>query len=545
MPRPLSALLLAALCLGAAPALPLAAQSVSGAGADATPIPKGSVRIRLAGQWDAHDRVFTDSGSRRLFGAMATDNLGTRALPQLLDAERAIQSLSGVSTFSLSLGTLEASGDVRQSVTPIALDVGITSRLSIGIVVPYVESRNNALLILNRAGTGANVGQNPAYSTTLGASARAVNGSLLRQLTAARAQLTAEISRCASALELNCDAIRANPTGAQQALTQATATLTSIGALYGDSVRGGSPVVPAVGSATQTAIVARLASLRSSMQGFGINAIADGAAPAAATIINGPGAIPRIANDTAYGLNYSTLGGTRRAGIGDIDVTATFLWLNTLGARPVQWLNAKGFGLRSQVTGGFRFGTAGADRTNDAFDVPIGEGANAILARSTTDIVLNQWFWMSGTVRVVQPLTDDVVLRQPLLVDTMLFAPSAVGRVSRTLGRRMELEVAPRLTLGRFFGISGGYLIRRHDADQLTYAASSSLPSVSAGPTTYQAYLVGMTFSTLASYVRNRSKWPIEVSYVHTEPLTGTGASVPAVATDRLELRVYTGFPRR
>jgi hypothetical protein len=60
-----------------------------------------------------------------------------------------------------------------------------------------------------------------------------------------------------------------------------------------------------------------------------------------------------------------------------------------------------------------------------------------------------------------------------------------------------------------------------------------------------QAAAVGVTFSTLASYVRGRSRFPAEVIYSHTMPLSGSGATLPAVSSDRLELRVYTGFPRR
>ena len=533
--------------LGVAPTSVIA-QSVTGAGADATPVPKGSVRIRLTGQWDAYDRVFADSGSGRLLGGLATNALGTRALPQLTAAQTAIRSLSGLPTFALSLGTLEASGDVRTSVVPFALDVGITSWLSVGVVVPYVETRNNAQLILNRDGSSATVGQNPAYSTTLGASARAVNGTLLRQLAAARSQLSAEITRCANASAANCDAIRANPTSAQQTLTQMTETMSAVVTVYGDSLRGGAPVVPILGSSVNTAILTRLSSLRTTLQGYGITSFTEGLAPSAATVINGPGAIPRIAKDSAYGLNYTTLGGTRRAGIGDIDLTASVLWLNTLGARPAQWLNATRFGVRSQVTGGFRFGAAGADRTDDAFDVPIGDGANALLLRSTSDIVFNKWFWVSGTVRVVQPMSDHVVLRQPLLVDTALFIPSIVSGASRSLGRRTELEVAPRLSFGRFFGISGGYVIRHRDADRLTYdsaAAGAGSNAVTVSAQTYQGYLLGATFSTMASYTQGRSKWPIEVLVVHTEPRSGAGQAVAAVSTDRLELRIYTGFPRR
>lgn len=524
----------------------MAAQAVTGAGADATPLPKGALRLRVMGIWDGYDKLFTSNGSRAMFSGLATNALGVRQLPQLSAAEQAIRTLSGISTFALSLGPLEASGDARQSIAPISFDLGLTQKLSVGLVVPYVESRDNALLVLNRAGSGATVGQNPAYSTTGGSTARSLNGALLRQLAQSRSLLAAEIARCVPTTATGCDAIRANPAGAQQLLQQALATQSAIVAVYGDSVRGGSPVVPISNSATQAAINARIGTLRSALVGFGITSLTDGVLPAAAIVVNGPGAIARIATDSAYGLDYPTLGGTRRAGIGDIDLTASYLWLNTLGDRPAQWLAAKQFGVRSQVTAGWRFGTAGADRTDAAFDVPIGDGANALLARSTTDVVLNRFVWMSGTLRVVQPFSDHAVLRQPLLTDSTFFLPSVASRATRSLGRHLDVELAPRLMLGQFFGLSGGYQYRRADADRYEFGATDSLPATSfdIGARTSQAYMFGATFSTLSSYARGRSKWPVEVLYVHIAPITGSG-DAPAISTDRLELRVYTGFPRR
>lgn len=525
----------------------LSAQAIAGSGFDAIPLPKGVVRLRVVGIWDGYDRVFTASGSRPLYSGLATVALGVRQLPQLTAAEQAIRTLSGSASFALSLGALEASGDARQSITPMSFELGLSRTLSVGVVVPYVESRDNALLVLNRVGAGATVGQNPAFSSTAGRTARSANGALLQQLAQARTQLSAEIVRCALATATGCDAIRASPASATQLVQQALATQTAIATLYGDSVRGGAPVVPISNSATQAAINLRIASLRTAFAGLGVTSLAEGLLPASALIVNGPGAISRIAGDSAYGLNYHVLGGTRRAGIGDIDVTASYLWLNTLGERPVQWLAAKGFGVRSQVTGGWRFGTAGADRSEAAFDVPIGDGANALLARSTTDVVFNRFVWMSGTVRVVQPLGDRVVIRRPLLADSALFAPSTVAGASRSLGRRLDVELAPRLMLGHFFGVSGGYLYRRSDADQFTFSATDSLSAstVSIGSRAYQAYMFGVTFSTMSSYVRGRSKWPIEVIYTHATPITGSGDATPAVSTERLEFRFYTGFPRR
>ena len=522
------------------------AQAVAGAGTDATQLPKWALRIRVAGNWDGHKALFGPRGSQPLYHGVSSNALGTRELPQLRATEQAIRALSGIATFALSLGALEASGDARQSITPMSFELGVTRKLSIGLLVPYVESRDNALLILNRAGTGATVGQNPAYSASGGTVARATNGTLLRQMAQARLALAAEITRCIPIAAAGCDAIRANPSAAQQLVTQALSTQAAIAAVYGDSVRGGAPLIPINNSVAQSAINASIGALRTAFAGFGISTISEGVLPAAAVIVNGPGAIARIVKDSAYGLDYQVLGGTRRAGIGDVDLTASYQWLNTLGERPAQWLAAAGLGYRSQITAGWRFGTAGADRTEAAFDVPIGDGANALIARSTTDVVFNRWLWMSGTVRVVQPFGDQVVTRRPRLEDSALFVPSSVERAGRTLGRRLDVELAPRLMLGRFFGLSGGYLYRQWGGDQFTFGASDSLPATTKSTSTraIQSLMFGATFSTLSSYVQSRSKWPVEVLYFHLTPIAGSGGA-PVQSSDRLELRVYTGFPRR
>lgn len=526
---------------------PLWAQAVAGVGADARPLPAGTVRIGIAGDWSGYDRRLDAGRPVPVLGALNVAALGTTALPQLAGAQDAVRRLSGLSSFSLSLGPLEASGDIRRSATPIAVDIGLTSRLALSVVVPYVESRNTALLILNRDGTGATVGQNPAYSSTLGTAARAVNGALLRQLTDAAAALSAAVIRCAAPTALNCDAIRANPTGVQTLLTRAAQAQTDVTTLYGSATRGGAPVVPITGSATQTAVNAQLASLRSAFVGFGITSVADSWLPAPATVINGPGAIERIAKDSAYGLDYATLGGTRRAGIGDIDLMMSWLWFNRLGTTPRDWLGAKTLGVRSVLGAGWRFGTAGADWTNDALDVPVGDGANALLIRSTTDVVFSQRVWISATVRAVQPLRDQMAMRRPLTTDSALFAPSVVGLADRTLGRHLDVEVAPRVAFNNYFGLSAGYQFRRREADRYQFAADSSAAAATLGTPSRSMHqvMVGLTFSTLASYLQQQSRWPVEVLFQHLETLGGQGGLVPVVSGDRIELRIYTGFPRR
>ena len=526
-------------------ARPAHAQAVTGAGDDAIPVSKGTVRIRIAGQWNDWSEVWQDSAGRTVRrGVLAgIDNrrLGVSALPQLSAAEAGIRTLTRDAAFSVSLGLLEARGDVRQSSAPIAVDVGITRRIAVGIVVPYIESRDNSQLLLNRAGNGATVGLNPTFGATTGPLARAANAALLRQIAAARAELSSEIARCSDVQASGCDAIRDNLAAAQALLARAEATQGAIAEVYGDSVRGGSPVVPFAQSLAGESVNGTIISLREAFVALGIDDLAAGRFPVGATTAFGPNGVPALAGDTSFGLGYRRIGNTRRAGIGDIDLTASYLLFDTFGGSQRGRLTNTGRALRSLVTAGWRFGSAGADDPFDPFDVPIGEGANALLLRSTTDVVLGRRLWASGSVRVVKPFADEMVVLAPLRTDSTTFVAFTPARASRALGTRIEIEAAPRLALGDFFGVSAAYLMRRTGSDALDVGDLR----VQSGARVFQAGSVGVSFSTLASYVRRRSRLPLEVTYTHTFPISGSGGTVPRVASDRLELRVYTGFPRR
>jgi len=540
----------------------LVAQAVSGVGDDAVPVPKGGMRFRVGGLWNDYTSVYAPNAEgsykqRPLLAPLATSSLDTRAFPQLSAIQAGIRTLTARPDYTLTFGTFEAVGDVRQSTVPFALDIGLTKRVSVGLLVPYVESRNRGQLVLNRAGTSATVGQNPAFSTTAGTTARSTNGAVLRQLALARSQLAADITRCADPVATGCAAIRADPAGAQALLVRAQNAQAAVQTVYGDSVRGASPVVPISGSVTHTSIVSTIGAMRTAFAGFGVTSIAQGIAPAPATIVYGPGSLPAIAGDTLFGLRYNTIGSTRRAGIGDVDLTITGLLHDTFNADQQRRLNNRGRAWRSALTAGFRFGSAGANRVEDPLDVPIGDGASALLLRSTTDYVANRFFWISGTVRVVRPLGDDVAVALPLPTDTTLFNPFSIGSASRSLGQRTEIEIAPRLMFGEFFGISGAYLYRRVGSSTLTPQGSTGVidcalgafcPSVVAqtvAASSMQALTIGASFSSLASYLRRGAKWPLELLFSHTASFTGSGGIQPVSAIDRLELRIYRGFPRR
>lgn len=534
----------------------LSAQAVAGVGDDAIPVPRAGLRYVISGVWNDYNQVFSPAsnggGNRRmpLLGALAMQDAGVTLLPELGVTQDRLRTLTGQSDYAVSLGRLDASGEVRQSIAPFEIEYGATSRLSIRLVMPYVESRDVTQLLLNRTGTGANIGLNPVRQAGMMSGVAAENASVAGQLDEARSALSAEISRCADAAAADCEIIRANITGAQSLITRTRAFRDAMVHVYGTTESSGGRFVPLVGSAAQVGVAASIEALRTDFGKYGITAIAQGAQPAAATVSLGPGGMPLIGTDSSFDVGYQRLGNTRRAGIGDIDLTASFLLYDTFDADQAKRIAASTRGLRSIVSGGWRFGTAAADRTEDAFDVPIGEGVNAMLVRSTTDLVMSRRFWMSASVRAAIPMSDRVAVALPFrTLATTFDAPVEIGSATRSLGIRAELELAPRLSLGDFFGLSGAYVLSRWGKD--TYNAGnddSSVPGMSKmviPARSLHAAAVGVTFSTLASYVRRRSRLATEVTYTHTLPITASEGTVPATFTDRLELRIYTGFPRR
>lgn len=528
------------------------AQSASGVGDDAIPVVAHGTRIRIGAIWSAYIDKFGpaadgSSGRSPLFSGYARNALGVADLTALAPAQTAIRDLSGLgSAFTLSLGPLEARGDVTKSVVPFQLDYGVSKRLSVSLLVPYVETRSDTRFVLNRGGAGATVGANPARTT---GDARTRNGTLLSQIAASRTTLAAEIARCGTATATggSCDAIRANPTGAQALLTQASTISTQIATVYGTATAAGSPLVPIQKSAVQTAIEARIAALRASFADFASNSMVATSLPVAATTVLASAGLQSIAKDSAYGLAYDSLANGGRAGIGDVDLVATFLLYDGFGASQIRRLLMPKRTLRSTVSAGFRFGTATGGRSDSPFDVPTGDGANALLLRTTTDLIVNRHFWMSGTLRLVKPFDDNVMTRLPGLTDSTLFRPSVQTPAQRHLGQRTEIEIAPRFALGTFYGVSAAYAIAHQGETSFTALAPSTtgITSSVSPATTAQSLLLGASFSTLGAFVRGKSRWPIEAIYTHGITLSGSGGVVPAVTSDRIELRIYTRFPRR
>src|SRR4051812_17314068 len=136
------------------------AQSTASLQPDARVLPRHAIGARLLTsftRWDALYGVPSGSSSN-LAWSLATDSLGSAAVPQLSESETAIRSLSGLTSFRLTAGNIVAAADSRVVTAPLILEYGLTSRITIGAVVPLVETRSVVSAQLNPKLGFANVG---------------------------------------------------------------------------------------------------------------------------------------------------------------------------------------------------------------------------------------------------------------------------------------------------------------------------------------------------------------------------------------------------
>ena len=190
---------LLALALGvsapAAAQLPPAPQPISDV-EDARTLPKGTVVLRAMNAWTRIDNVFDALADsihhlHPLGNAFSAGAVGTAQYPGLAPVEAALRTLTGDPNISINLGQQFATVDTRIVTTPFTLEYGLTDRLTLGVMVPVVQTQSDVFIELNPKRTlpnsGINMGPNPAAlgNTT----AINGNGALVRDLDAANSAL--------------------------------------------------------------------------------------------------------------------------------------------------------------------------------------------------------------------------------------------------------------------------------------------------------------------------------------------------------------------
>lgn len=544
-------------------ALPMAAdaQLVLGPQDDALVLPRGVLRVRLLTQWITFNERYGMNTPGRPAGALEPigidfnlDTVGITTFGNLEPLQGGLRSLTGIPDFTLSLGTTQLTADARIVVTPIVFEVGVSERFSMGLVLPYVQTKNTIFFNVNPNQRDGNVGFNPALGGV--APALTANAEVQTQFAAAAAQLQGALASCqANPGAPGCGALLANQANAQSLIANSTAFAAGVAQIYGTGQAGtGLPFIPITGTDAQLAIQARVAAFNALYRQFlGSSTDLLTATPFPSQNRLALDDAQTILTDPAFGISGEPLQTVERSGLGDVELGAKYLLYDTMRRRGVDRLAAPS-GLNVRVAAGalLRFGTGDPDSPNNFADIGTGNGQNDLELRGFADIIYGRHLFTSLIGRYGFQFADDNTVRITDAPERTLAVEWRLREVERDLGDFFELEANQRVVLNDYFSLTGHYLYRHKYEDR--YTGSFQVPGTVTGygDVTLDASSLnaqteqvehrlggGFSFSTVAAFSRDRARLPLEVTYFHFQTTRGAGGNTPKLFSDQIQVRVY------
>ena len=552
----LPALLSAALAL-AATAASAKAQAVDAVADEALTLPPGVVRLSVSESDTRYSDRYGTGGLQPLGYGLSVDSLGVSQLPILAPLQTSLRALTQDPAFNLTLGTMQVQSSVRVQMTPIGLDIGVARRLTLRAIVPIVQTHNEIFFNPNPGGKTGNVGFNPALAFK---NALAIDTGLYGQFTNASASLAAAVAACRAnpGHAAYCPALNAQSATANALISQSSGFASQLANVYGGHGHKTGIIVPVDSSAPWTAITRRFHSLAAAFAHF--DSLTGGPGIGTQGPVGAPpiglGDAQTLLTSSALGLGFDSLQSVDYVHVGDIEMGATVLLLDSFHGSDSARFHPSGFNYRLSASGFYRLGTGGTLPADALVGAATGTGANAIEIHAASDLLFGRHFWTSVMVKGTMPIADHISARIPLGLGEAYTPDFADQFVGRTLGRTIVVEIDPRYTFNDYFGLSTDYQFIQHSADQYSGVVKLDSAVTGFGPVTLDAntlgagtgsteqrWGVGLTFSTLAGSARHPSRIPFELSYLHYQTITGSagiGGFLPKLATDMVQIRLYT-----
>jgi hypothetical protein len=540
--------------VSAALAPPLCAQAVTGVGDDATLPRAGELRIGVGTVWQAANERYGRNTPGRPNGSLEPlgvdfnfDTIGVGQFPLLAPVQNAVRSLAGMPGFTASLGA--AFSQVRDNylTTPVSIELGLTRRIELSVLVPFVTATSNVNFIVNPTGHEPTLGLNPTLSAPAALSADML---FLAQFDTASAQLSRTIVTCTAAPGTpGCTAVNSNPNAARSLVTNANSFASVMAQLYGGRSSSGSPFIPIEGTTAQTAIEAKVAAYRAMFAAFGLNAIsATGPIGAQAPLTAAD--MQNVLSNPAFGINGTGFATTATHGLGDVDFGLKVNVYDSFHGADTLRFSPHGFNLRQSFGGIFRLGTATIPLPSEFGAIGTGDRANAVQGRTFTDLLWGRHFWVSLVGSYTAYMTDQMQVRIPDTPTQVFLASYRQETVQRTLGDVVELQLNPRWTVNDYIAFSGQYYFRRKYSD--SYSGKFTVTDLTGASTVLDASVLGLytdaiehrlgigaTYSTVALARRGKARIPLDISYFHYETTLGSLGRVPKIAVDQVTVRVY------
>jgi hypothetical protein len=531
-------------------ATPAAAQRVLGPWDDASTLRAGTLRVSFGALWDRANERYDAGGKLHALGAAASPTSWNGAYDaRLMAANPLVASLSGIGAFDASLGALQVGRRDGSTDVPIALEVGVLSRLTLGASVRVVSHSIETGVVINPGRIEGTMGFNPAWFTS-GASDR--NKLIVSQFDSATAQTSRRLAQCqASPAGAGCASLLGNLGGVQALLSSAAAFSNALNQLYGGRTNAvGLPFVPVSNTTAQLAIDQRIQGFRDQFAAYGSSNIGT-QGPAGATRFSSND-VSRLLSDSLYGYGLRPLRNVHAYGLAEATVTAKARLFDNTG---VDSSTIRGFKFRQSAGIALRLGGANAPAADEVFAPSAGSIGGGVTAQSFTDLFYGSRLAASVSVAFSNFGAEDFAMRLPSAdapaVGGVAFPFLRADRqvnLSRTPGSRLDVGVMPRLAVTRSIWLGAAWMYSRQAADSWRItstpggngALASDASAWSSG-TDWTEHRVGVggTYSTAAGYRAGKARHNFDVSYEYQQVTTGTGVRVAKLTRDVVSVRWY------
>lgn len=508
------------------------------------------LRFGFAASWERNAEQYTGSGTgslKELGARFSIDTLGANVFAALGPIESAARIMTGISSFRASLGKSVVHARNSFETTRFTAEYGVTSRLGMTLSVPLVTAVSRLDARMNPLGNEATVGFNPAYFAPLVVTS---NEQLVSQFDAAASFVNQRLATCAAQpAATGCAAINANSASARALIDQSVAFTTAMTHLYGGRPNvTGAPFVPVAGGAAQAAIDARVAAFKAQFATFGAQISASSPVGGAPLTASG---LQTVLTDSVYRIIAQPLGSVVRRGVGDIDLSAQYTWHDSYAARATATGAYRArLWWRSAIQGTYRLGTGSAATADALIPVSTGDHQNDIEVRSLTDVGVGTAASMTAVLRYTMQAQSTTSVRIPNAKADPFPEAFRTATVTRDPGDEMSLDLYPRWNFSEAVSVAGHYGYRSRVADSYQGSVTGATPAgttitsnaaVLAEGTEAHEHRVGaiLAYSAMAAWKRGRSKWPVEVSIAHFQTTAGSGGTVPKLAYDEINVRVY------
>ena len=533
----------------------LLAQAVTGVGDDALMPKNGELRVSVLSLWNRWYERYGRGTSGRPNGSVEPlgidfnfDSIGVAQFENLGPVQSSIRALTGMPAFSASLGRSIVHVRDNTFASPVAMELGLTSRLSLSVLVPFVTATSNVNFLMNPTGHEPTLGFNP---TLIASAAITANANFLAQFDSAAARLTRSLALCAvTPGAAGCAPINANAAGAQALIANANTFAAGLAQVYGG--RGGAAgflFVPIAGTAAQAAIEAKVAAYRALYASFGTTAIT-GAGPLAAQAPLTAADMQSVLSDSTFGNNGKALATSVRHGIGDVDLGVKVNLFDSFHGNEKARLAPRGFNWRQSVGGILRLGTGSVPTPGDFTGRGTGDHQKDVAVRTFTDLLYGPHYWLSLVASYTVQMADQLVLRIPDSPSQVILASYRQETVQRKLGDVFDIQVTPHWTLNDYVALSAQYYYRSKSPD--AYTGKFNVTNLAGQTATIDAANLGLytearehrlgvgaTYSTVAAVNKAKAGHSFDIAYFHYETTLGSLGRVPKISVDQVTVRVY------